>query len=166
MDTSMADTMTSCSNLIQESQVIGAALEALLERLTAVDAVTNAFPFPYRLSLQQMLLHLPTHHVARISAAGKTANDTHLTLTRHLLIQSHRVAHLTSDDVKGRVVQGRKPRILGLSNEAYDLDHLEWLTASAETIARIRSDGPQRQRRQEPFAFLSAPSGAGVPSPL
>ena len=109
--------------------------------------------FPYRLSLQQMLLHLPTH-VARISAAGKTANDTHLTLTRHLLIQSHRVAHLTSDDVKDRVTQGRTPRILGLSNEAYALDHLEWLTASAETIARIRSDGPQRQRRQEPFALL------------
>ena len=153
MATTMADTMTSCSDLIHESQVICDDLEALLERLTAVDAVANAMAFPYRLSLQQMLLHLPTH-VARISAAGKTANDTHLTLTRHLLIQSHRVAHLTSDDVKDRVTQGRTPRILGLSNEAYALDHLEWLTASAETIARIRSDGPQRQRRQEPFALL------------
>ena len=43
---------------------------------------------------------------------------------------------------------------MGLSNKAYALDHLEWLTASAETIARIRLDGPQRQRRQEPFALL------------
>ena len=43
MATSMADTMTSCSDLIHESQVIGAALEALLERLTAVDAVTFFF---------------------------------------------------------------------------------------------------------------------------
>ena len=153
MALTMADTMTSCSELTHESQVIRDNLEALLERLTAVDAVDNAMAFPYRLSLQQMLLHLPTH-VARISAAGQTANDTHLTLTRHLLIQSHRVAHLTSDDVKDRVTQGRTPRILGLSNEAYALDHLEWLTASAETIARIRSDGPQRQRRQEPFALL------------
>ena len=77
-----------------------------------------------------------------------------MTLTRHLLIQSHRVTYLTSDDVTNRVTQGRTPGFLGLSNEAFDLDHLEWLTASAETIARIRSDGPQRQRRREPFALL------------
>ena len=145
--------MSTCSDLTHGSQAICDNVKALLERLMEADAMDNAMAFPYRLSLQQMLLHIPTH-VARIAAAGKTANDTHLTLTRHLLIQSHRVAHLTSDDVKDRVAQGRTPQILGLSNEAYALDHLEWLTASAETIARIRSDGPQRQRRQEPFALL------------
>ena len=112
MALTMADTITSCSELIHESQVICVDLEALLERLTAIDAVPNAMAFPYRLSLQQMLLHLPTY-VARIYVAGKTANDTHLTLTRHLLIQSHGVAHLTSDDVKDRVGTGSHTPDLG-----------------------------------------------------
>ena len=80
--------------------------------------------FPYRLSVQQMLTHLPSQ-VALVAATGKTANDLHLTFTRHLLIQSHSVA------------QGRIPRILGLSNEAYALDHTEWQTASGDTIAQI-----------------------------
>jgi hypothetical protein len=89
-----------------------------------------------------------------VSASGQTANDLHLTFTRHLLIQSHRVTYLTSDEVTNRVTQGRIPRILGLSNEAYALDHTEWITVSADTIAQIRIDGSQRQRRQEPFSLL------------
>jgi hypothetical protein len=143
MALTMADVMNLCSELTRESQVIRDNLEALLKRMTAVDAMDNVVAFPYRSSVQQMLQH-PTH-VAQVSAAGQTANDLHLTLTRHLLVQSHRVTYLTSDDVTNCVTQGRTPRILGLSNEAYALDHSEWLTASAETIARIRSDRPQRQ---------------------
>ena len=53
------------------------------------------------------------------------------------------------------MTQGRISRILGLSNEAYALDHTEWQTASEDTIARISMDGRQRQRRQVPFASLS-----------
>jgi hypothetical protein len=80
--------------------------------------------FPYRLSVQQMLTHLPAQ-VTLVAATGKAANDLHLTFTRHLLIQSHRVTYLTSAEVADRVAQGRTSRILGLSNEAYALDHTE-----------------------------------------
>ena len=112
MAQTVAGTMSLCSDLTHEGQAISDNVKALLERLMEADAVDNAMAFPYRLSLQQMLHHLPTH-VARIASAGKTANDTQLTLTRHLLIQSHRVAHLTSDDVKDRVCTGSHTPDLG-----------------------------------------------------
>ena len=150
---SVADTMNICSDLTHEGQSTLTAVEALLARLTEEDAVSDEGAFPYRLALQQMQTHLPTH-IAHVSALGKQANDVHLTFTRHLLIHSHRVTYLSSELVKDRVAQGRTPRILGLSNEAYGLDHLEWHTASSQTIASTRADGPQRQRRQEPFASM------------
>ena len=109
--------------------------------------------FPYRLSVQQKLTHLPAQ-VTLVAATGKAANDLHLTFTRHLQIQSQRVTYLMSAEVADRVTQGHFFRILGLSNEAYALDHTKWQTASEDTIAQIRTDGPQGQRRQEPFAAL------------
>ena len=150
---SVADIMSLCSDLTHEGQSTLTAVEALLARLTEEDAVSDVGAFPYRLALQQMQTHLPTH-IGHVSALGKQANDVHLTFTRHLLIHSHRVTYLSSELLKDRVAQGRTPRILGLSNEAYGLDHLEWHTASSQTIASTRADGPQRQRRQEPFASM------------
>ena len=85
MALTVADVMNLCSELTRESQEIRDNLEALLKRLTAADAIDNVVAFPYRLSLQQMLKHLPTQ-VAHVSASGQTANDLHLTFTRHLLI--------------------------------------------------------------------------------
>ena len=78
----MADVMNLCSELTRESQEIHDNLEALLKRLTAADAIDNVVAFPYRLSLKQMLKHLPTQ-VAHVSASCQTANDIHLTFTRH-----------------------------------------------------------------------------------
>jgi hypothetical protein len=102
MALAVADVVNLCSELTRESQELHDSLEVLLKRLTAADASDNVVAFPHRLSLQQMLKHLPTQ-VALVSASGQTANDLHLTFTRHLLIQSHRVQYLTSDEVMNRV---------------------------------------------------------------
>ena len=83
-----------------------------LKGLMTTDDFNNVMAFLYRLSVQQMLTHLPAQ-VALVAATGKTANDLHLTFTRHLLIQSHRVTYLTSAEVADRVTQGRYPPDLG-----------------------------------------------------
>jgi hypothetical protein len=100
----VVDIMNLCSDLTRKGQDVYDSLDALLKRLTATDAFSNVMAFPYRLSVQQMMTHLSAQ-----AATGKTANDFFWTFTRHLLIQSHRVTYLTSDEVSDRVTQGRIP---------------------------------------------------------
>jgi hypothetical protein len=55
----VADVLNFCSELTRESQEVHDSLEALHKRLTAADASDTVVAIPYRISVQQMLTHLP-----------------------------------------------------------------------------------------------------------
>ena len=134
-------------------------LTAVTERLLALKEADALHAPPFREAIKALSAKIKQQQQALTGALFNLDR-----MIRHygrlILIQNYTNHFLRESSTEERVNQGRKPPMVGLSTTAFPLAEEEWSLATAASIARARSEGNARTRRQEPFALIPMPQRA------
>jgi hypothetical protein len=134
-------------------------LTAVHERLLALVEADAQLALPFREAIKALTAKIKQQQQALTGALFNLDRMVRL-YGRHILIQSFTNHFLRESSTEERVTQGRKPPMVGLSTTAFPLAEEEWPLATSASIARARSEGNARTRRQEPFALIPMPQRA------
>ena len=110
---------------------------AVSERLLALSDTDTQHTQPYRDSIQALTAKIKQQQQA-LAGALFTLDRMVRLYGRHILLQSYTIHFLHEPGTEGRVSQGRKPSMVGLSTTAFSLAEEEWTLATPASIAQAR----------------------------
>ena len=157
--TALRGTRVSINLHLQNIPRIYVRLADVTERLLALNETEAQHTQPFRDAIKALTAKIKQQQQA-LTGALFTLDRMVRLYGRHILIQSYTNHFLRESSTEERVTQGRKPSMVGLSTTAFPLAEEEWSLATSASIARARSEGNARTRRQEPFALIPMPHRA------